>query len=122
MSSHITSCKCPRRLKRLCFRVIYKICCFAHKHIKNAGFCQFFGPTCAYKMSHDLVTGGLIFAIFVLKRCAILQRKKSSKIVTRSAAVATQWKILYRRGTPPPPSSGYRVNSVHFFRVCSIKS
>ena len=43
MSSHITSCKWPRRLKKLCFRAIYIICCFAHKRMENAGFCQILG-------------------------------------------------------------------------------
>ena len=43
ISSHITSCKWPRRLKKLCFRAIYIICCFAHKRMENAGFCQILG-------------------------------------------------------------------------------
>ena len=50
------------------------------------------------------------FRKICFKRCAILYRKKSPKIITRSAAVARQRKILYRGGSIWPPPSGHRVN------------
>ena len=76
--------------------------CFVHKHMQNADFGQILSRRASTKKLRDLTTD---FRKLGIKRCVRLERKKSWKSVSRSAAVATQSRISCRGGSnwPPPP-------------------
>ena len=85
--------------------------CFVHKHMQNADFGANFEPMCEYKKSRDLATVWSDFRKLGIKRCVRLERKKSWKGASRSAAVARQSRISCRGGsnlTPPPVKIGLK--------------
>ena len=116
ISRYTKLCKSPKRQNKHCFlksilRKSVISMCFVHKHIcKMRILGNFWADVRVQKVAwpRDRWSD---FRKLGIKRCARLERKKSWKGMSRSAAVATQSRISCRGGggqidpPPPPPPS-----------------